>query len=150
MNYCLLALQKSYPSKHDRIDIDPMLKQCSHTLTMLQQKVGLHNPSMFFIMSLCVSCEIQHLDKCTFSPPLEIVVQFSGGSKGGKEGLNPPPLRKNSSPCLGVSLWFGDILSAKQCHICLRLHEKAFGLMQLCEHTEATNNSLSTTCGFSV
>ena len=34
---------------------------------------------------------------------------------------------KKSSPYLGVSLWFGDILSEKQCPICLRLHEKAFG-----------------------
>ena len=34
--------------------------------------------------------------------------------------------RKNH-PYLGVSLWFGDILSEKHYPICLILHEKAFG-----------------------
>ena len=42
------------------------------------------------------------------------------------EGFKPR-LWKKSSPYLGVSLWFGDILSEKQCPICLRLHEKTFG-----------------------
>ena len=57
------------------------------------------------------------------------LVCYSGGSKGGGAfgGLKPSPLRKKSSPYLGVSLWFGDILSEKQCPIRLRLHEKAFG-----------------------
>ena len=35
--------------------------------------------------------------------------------------------RKKSSPYLGVSLWFGDILSEKHCPICFRLHDKTFG-----------------------
>ena len=55
-----------------------------------------------------------------------IILEVSGGSKG--RGFNPsPPSEKKSSPCLGISLWFGDILSEKQWPICLRLHEKAFG-----------------------
>ena len=39
----------------------------------------------------------------------------------------PPPPQKKSSPYLGVSFWFGAILSEKQCPIWLRLHEKTFG-----------------------
>ena len=47
---------------------------------------------------------------------------------GGGWGFKPPPpSEKKSSPYLGVSLGFGDILSEKQLIICLRLHEKAFG-----------------------
>ena len=41
---------------------------------------------------------------------------------GGVGGWNRP--HKKSSLFLGVSLWFGDIRSEKQCPICLRLHEK--------------------------
>ena len=54
----------------------------------------------------------------------------SGGYKGrgGLGGWNTPlPLRKTSTPYLEVSLWFGDILSERQCPICLRLHDKTFG-----------------------
>ena len=45
----------------------------------------------------------------------------------GLRGLNPSPSEKKSSPYLGVSLGFDDIVSEKQCPICLRLHEKALG-----------------------
>ena len=50
-------------------------------------------------------------------------------TRGAVCGFNPspPPLRKKSSSYLGVSFWFGDILSEKQYPICLRLHQKAFG-----------------------
>ena len=46
------------------------------------------------------------------------------GGGGGLGGWNHP--QEKSSLFLGVSLWFGDILSEKQCPICLRLHEKTF------------------------
>ena len=41
-------------------------------------------------------------------------------------GVSENQWKWNSSPYLGLSLWFGDIISEKQCPICLRLHEKAF------------------------
>ena len=63
------------------------------------------------------------VDPC--NQPLTAVANPRG--VGGLGLATPPPLRKKSSPYLGVSLWFADILSEKQCPICLRLHEKAFG-----------------------
>ena len=44
----------------------------------------------------------------------------------GGSGLTPPPKKKRITLLIGVSLWFGDILSEKQCPICHRLHEKTF------------------------
>ena len=56
-------------------------------------------------------------------------IPSSGGSKGRGgvwEVYPPPPQKKIITSFLRVSLWFGDILSEKQCPICLRLHEKTF------------------------
>ena len=65
----------------------------------------------------------RHLLSLVLTVRLETTVADPRG--GGWGGLNPQ--RKKSSSYLGVSLCFGDILSEKQCPICRRLHEKAFG-----------------------
>ena len=49
----------------------------------------------------------------------------NGGSSGGGGGWT---LRQKNHHLIQVFfLWLGDILSEKQCQLCLRLHEKTFG-----------------------
>ena len=56
-------------------------------------------------------------------------IRYQWQNQGGRGfgGFNPSSPGKKSSAYLGVSLWFVDILSEKQCLICLRLHDKTFG-----------------------
>ena len=120
-----LRLRKQGHCRLPYLIIRPIVNLIQIWLTPLSVKCWIRHVCFKFFLSVDNRKPTwqKRISKFQFS-----IITDSGGSKGG--GLEVEitlPLRKKSSPESGVSLWFGHILSEKQCPICLRLHDKTFG-----------------------